>query len=94
MYLTNQVYRHLDIKCTLYECTKVRNLHYPIFESLVVSVTYYMIKNILESLTLKDMKIFLGYSLNNRAYHVYNLADKTVKESVDVVVDDTSCSRH
>ena len=32
--------------------------------------------------------IFLGYSLNNRAYKVYNKRTKAVMESIDVVVDD------
>ena len=36
----------------------------------------------------RNQGIFLGYSLNNRAYRVYNKRTKAVMESIDVVVDD------
>ena len=32
--------------------------------------------------------IFLGYSLNSRAYRIFNLRTKTIMESVNVVIDD------
>ena len=35
-----------------------------------------------------DKGIFLGYSLNNRTYRIYNLHTKTIMESINVVVDD------
>ena len=35
-----------------------------------------------------DEGIFLGYSLNSRAYRVYNNRTKTVMESINVVIDD------
>ena len=35
-----------------------------------------------------DKNIFLGYSLNSRAYRIYNLCTKTIMESINVVVDD------
>ena len=34
--------------------------------------------------------VFLGYSLNSKAYHVYNLHTLTVMESINVVIDDAS----
>ena len=35
-----------------------------------------------------DEGIFLGYSLNNRAYRVYNKRTQTIMESINVIVDD------
>ena len=35
-----------------------------------------------------DESIFLGYSLNNQAYKVYNKRTKVVMEFINVVVDD------
>ena len=35
-----------------------------------------------------DEGIFLGYSLNNQAYKVYNKRTKVVMEFINVVVDD------
>lgn len=35
-----------------------------------------------------DEGIFLGYSSNSRAYHVYNKRTKMVMELIDVVIDD------
>lgn len=36
-----------------------------------------------------DARIFLGYSTNNRAYKVYNKRAKAIRESINVVVDNT-----
>ena len=38
--------------------------------------------------TKSDQDVFLGYSINNRAYHVYNMRTQTVMESANVVMDD------
>jgi len=35
-----------------------------------------------------DDEIFLGYSINSRAYRVFNSRTKTVMESMNVVIDD------
>lgn len=35
-----------------------------------------------------DEGIFLGYSINNRAYRVFNSKTKVMMESINVVVDD------
>ena len=35
-----------------------------------------------------DKGVFLGYSINSRAYRVFNLRTKTIMESINVVVDD------
>ena len=35
-----------------------------------------------------DKGIFLGYSLNSRAYRIFNLHTKTIMESINVVIDD------
>ena len=37
--------------------------------------------------TKSDEGIFLGYSLNSRAYRVYNKRAKTIMELVNVLVD-------
>lgn len=36
-----------------------------------------------------DLEIFLGYSINSRAYHVYNLRASTIMESINVVIYDS-----
>ena len=41
-----------------------------------------------------DEGIFLGYSLNSRAYRVFNKHTKTVMESINVVIDDTISERN
>ena len=35
-----------------------------------------------------DKGVFLNYSINNRAYRVFNLHTKTIMKSINVVVDD------
>lgn len=35
-----------------------------------------------------EEEIFLGYSINSRAYRVYNIYTKTMIESINVVNDD------
>ncbi|MCI38002.1 gag-pol polyprotein [Trifolium medium] len=35
-----------------------------------------------------DEGIFLGYSMNSRAYRVFNTRTKTMMESINVVIDD------
>ena len=35
-----------------------------------------------------DKGVFLDYSINSRAYRVFNLQTKTIMESINVVVDD------
>jgi hypothetical protein len=40
-----------------------------------------------------DEGIFLGYSLNTRAYRVFNKRIKTVMESINVVIDDEEVER-
>lgn len=35
-----------------------------------------------------DEVVFLGYSINSRAYRVYNLRTRTVMELVNVAIDD------
>ena len=37
-----------------------------------------------------DDGVFLGYSMNSKAYHVYNMRTQTIMESVNVVVDDAN----
>jgi hypothetical protein len=37
-----------------------------------------------------DEGIFLGYSMNNRAYRVFNTRTKTMMESINVIIDDKS----
>jgi hypothetical protein len=43
--------------------------------------------------TKSDEGIFLGYSTNNRAYHVFNKRTETVMESINVTVDDEEVQR-
>ena len=55
-------------------------------------ISTYFILNNMEQVRKFDVKIdkgiFLGYSLNSRAYSVYNKRTKVVMESINVVVDD------
>ena len=37
-----------------------------------------------------DDSVFLGYSLNSKAYQVYNMRTQTIMKSSNVVVDDTN----
>ena len=37
-----------------------------------------------------DFGMFLSYSNNRRAYHIYNMSTQTVMESANVVMDDHS----
>ena len=39
--------------------------------------------------TKSDIGVFLGYSTNSKAYHVYNMRMKTIMESTNVVIDDS-----
>lgn len=39
-----------------------------------------------------DEGIFLGYTSNNRAYHVFNMYTNYVMESINMVIDDTNGS--
>ena len=45
-------------------------------------------EQISKSDTKSNEDIFLGYSLNSRAYRVYNKRTKAIMESINVVVDD------
>ena len=36
-----------------------------------------------------DTSVFLGYSNNSKAYHVFNMRTQTVMESANVVIDDS-----
>lgn len=41
---------------------------------------------------MKDMKVSLLITLNNRIYHVYNLDMKIVLKPINMVVNNASCS--
>ena len=40
-----------------------------------------------------DKGIFLGYSTSSKAYRVYNLKNKIVMESTNVVINDEQCTK-
>ena len=40
-----------------------------------------------------DKGIFLGYSTSSKAYRVYNLKNKIVMESTNVVIHDEQCTK-
>ena len=40
-----------------------------------------------------DKGIFLGYSTTSKAYRVYNLKNKIVMESTNVVIHDEQCTK-
>ena len=40
-----------------------------------------------------DKGIFLGYSTSSKAYRVYNLKNKTVMESTNVVINNEQCTK-
>ena len=50
-----------------------------------------MIENTCVNLILNVMiDVFLGYSINSKAYRIYNIRTQTIMESVNVAVDDTN----
>ena len=87
----NRVYFQSGTKKTLYELWKGKKPNVSYFH-VFGSVCY--ILNDIEHLGKFDSKsddgVFLGYSMNNKAYRVYNMRTQTIIESVNVVVDDAN----
>ncbi|CAJ2635655.1 unnamed protein product [Trifolium pratense] len=90
-YIHNRVTLRSGTTTTLYELWKERKptvKHFHVFGSKC-----YILSD-REPRTKMDPKsdegIFLGYSTNSRAYRVYNNRTKTMMESINVVIDDTS----
>lgn len=43
--------------------------------------------------TKSEVGIFLSYSINSRAYRVYNTHTKTIMESINVIIGDNPCEK-
>ena len=88
-YTINRVYLRPSTTKTPYEIWKAKKLNLSYFH-IFGCICY--ILNDKEQLgkfqPKSDKSIFLGYSLNSRAYRVYNLHTQTIMESINVVIDD------
>ena len=88
-YTINRVFLRQDTNKTSYEIWKDKKPNFSHFH--VFGCTCYIL-NDREQLgkfqAKSDKSVFLGYSINSRAYRVFNLRTKTIMESINVVVDD------
>ena len=88
-YTINKVYLRPSTTKTPYEIWKDKKLNLGYFH--IFGCICYILNN-REQLgkfqPKSDKGVFLGYSLNSRAYRVYNLRTKTIMESINVVIDD------
>ena len=88
-YTINRVYLRPDTNKIAYELWKGKKSNLSYFH--VFGCTCYILndKEHLGKFQAKSDKcIFLGYSLNSRAYRIFNLRTKIIMESINVVVDD------
>ena len=88
-HIGNRIFVRVGAKKTSYEIWKAKK---PKVKYFLVFGSKYFILNDRENLRKFDAKsdegIFLGYSVNSRAYRFYNKRTKTVMESINVVIDD------
>ena len=88
-YIANRVYFSVGTKQTPYELWKGKKPKVKYFQ--VLRKKCYILRD-REQLskfdTRNDEGVFLGYSINSRAYRVYNLRTLTIMESINVVIDD------
>lgn len=88
-YIHNRVTLRKGTSTTLYEIWKGRKPTVKYFH--VFGRKYYILAD-REQRRKMDLKSdegkFLGYSINNRAYRVFNSRTKVMMESINVVVDD------
>ena len=89
-HIGNKIFFRAGIKKTSYEIWREKKPKVKYFQ--VFGSKCYIL-NDRENLWKFDAKsnegIFLGYSINSRAYRVYNKRTKMVMESINVVIDDT-----
>jgi len=79
---------------TLYEIWKGRKptvKYFDVFRSKCYILAYR--EHIRKMDPKSDKGIFLGYSINNRPYKVFNTRTKFVMESINFVIDDASVDR-
>ena len=85
------MYFHPSTKKIPYELWKGRKLNVSYFH-VFESVCY--ILNDEEHLGKFDSKsddgVFLSYSMNSKAYRVYNMRTQSIVESINIVIDDTN----
>ena len=90
-HMINRVYFHPDTKKTPYEVWKGRKSNVSYFH--VFGSICYILSNRDHSGKFdakSDYGVFLGYSMNNKAYRVFNMRTQTIIESINVVVDDAN----
>ena len=88
-YVMNRVYLKLSTDRTAYEMCKGRKPNLSCFN--VFRSTCHILKNKKNMVGKFDLRvyegIFLGYSLNNKMYKVYNKRTLKVKEPIDIRFD-------
>ena len=88
-YTINKVYLRPSTTKTPYEIWKDKKLNLGYFH--IFGCICYILNNreqLCKFQPKSDKGVFFGYSLNSRAYRVYNLRTKTIMESINVVIDD------
>ncbi|KAI9198828.1 hypothetical protein LWI28_022706 [Acer negundo] len=96
-YIGNRVFLRPDTRQTSYELWRGRNPNINYFHTYVsyfhtFGSTFYILndRDHLGKFDAKSNKgIFIGYTLNNRAYRVFNLKTQSIVKSSNVVIDDT-----
>ncbi|KAK2396403.1 hypothetical protein QL285_058059 [Trifolium repens] len=93
-YIHNKVTLRKGTSSTLYELWKERKptvKHFHVFGSKCYILADREQRRKLDPKS--DEGIFLGYSINSKAYRVYNSKTKVVMESINVVVNDLSTDK-
>jgi hypothetical protein len=93
-YIHNRVTLRKGTSSTLYELWKERKptvKHFHVFGSKCYILADREQRRKLDPKS--DEGIFLGYSINSKAYRVYNSKTKVVMESINVVVNDLSIDK-
>jgi hypothetical protein len=93
-YIHNRVTLRKGTSSTLYELWKERKptvKHFHVFGSKCYILADREQRRKLDPKS--DEGIFLGYSINSKAYRVYNSKTKVVMESINVVVNDLSTDK-
>ena len=88
-YIHNRVTLRIDTSATLYEIWKGRKPTVKYFH--VFGSKCYILADREQRRKMdpkSDKGIFLGYSINRRAYRVFNSRTKVMMESINVIIDD------
>jgi hypothetical protein len=91
---SNRLYCHRLLKKTPYELLIERKPNISYYR--VFGCKYFILKKgtrLSKFQSKCDEGFLLGYSLNSKAYHVYNQSSGLVEETSDVEFDETNCSQ-